>query len=264
MPEDFLGKIMTTKKEELSRFQMPERLIRRKKRSLKKALGHPRHALGLIAEVKQASPSKGFFRKQLDPDAIARSYEQAGADAISVLTDQTYFHGSLENLVKVVQSVSLPVLRKDFIIDDRQIEEADRAGADAILLIAAALDPNQLHEFYLAAQERHIECLVEVHRPEEADAVLSLFTPEIMGANNRNLKTFKTDLTVTEQIRKLIPDDVIFIAESGVRRADDVNYLKMCGADAALVGETLIRAHSPSDKIRDLFGGEVSDIAPST
>lgn len=261
MYNNILDRILETKKEELDGFQMPEPMPRSEKYSLREALSRPHHALGLIAEVKQASPSKGLFREKMNVPAIAESYEHAGADAVSVLTDRTYFHGSAENLIKVRKSVRLPVLRKDFIIDERQIEEAFRIGADAVLLIAAALEPDLLYELYLAARERGLESLVEVHRIEEVEAVLSKFTPEIMGVNNRDLKTFETKLEVTAALQGTIPEDVVLVSESGVQSAADVMYLKNHGADAALVGEVLIRAHSPREKVRELFGREVNEHA---
>lgn len=257
MYNNILDRILQTKKEELADFQMPEPAPKTQRYSLREALSRPHHALGLIAEVKQASPSKGLFREKMNVSAIAESYEHAGADAVSVLTDRTYFHGSAENLIKVRKSVRLPVLRKDFIIDERQIEEASRIGADAVLLIAAVLEPDRLHELYLAARERGLESLVEVHRIAEAEAVLSKFTPEMIGVNNRNLKTFETKLEVTAALQNTIPEGVIMVSESGVQSAADVMYLKNHGADAALVGETLIRARSPREKVQELFGREV-------
>ncbi|RYL94890.1 indole-3-glycerol phosphate synthase TrpC [Sporolactobacillus sp. THM7-4] len=264
MYNNILDQIMMTKKEELAAFVMPEIQRKASRHSLKQALLQPNHELGLIAEVKQASPSKGLFRETMDPAAVAESYAGAGADAISVLTDRTYFHGSNENLVKVRQAVNLPVLRKDFIIDERQVEEAARIGADAILLIAAALDPIQLHELYLAAEEKGMESLVEVHRPEEAEAVLHVFTPEIIGVNNRDLKTFETKLEVTASLAGMIPDGVVFVSESGIRSGRDVYYLKHRGVNAALVGESLIRARDVKKKVTELFGREVRTSAPHT
>ncbi|MCI1857013.1 MAG: indole-3-glycerol phosphate synthase TrpC [Sporolactobacillus sp.] len=258
MPKSFLERILQTKKEELAHFTLPDPLDCRPHRSFRLALTHPRHQMGLIAEVKQASPSKGLFRTHLDPAVMAQSYEAAGADAISVLTDKTYFHGSDENLVKARRACALPVLRKDFIIDERQIEAAARLGADAVLLIASALDPRQLHELYLAAYERGLEALVEVHDIYQADAVLSVFTPEIVGANNRDLTTFDVSLERTAEIGSIIPKSVTFISESGVKTAADLFFLKNHGAQAALIGETLIKAQSISGKVEALFGKKVN------
>ncbi len=261
MPENILDQILKTKEEEMKVFRMPEKGPSMLHHSLRHALSHPKHELGLIAEVKQASPSKGIFKEKIEPVEIAAAYKEANADAISVLTDRTYFRGSIDNLVEIKRAVDLPLLRKDFIIDERQIEEAARVGADAILLIAAALEPHRLHELYLAAQARGLEALVEVHRIEEADGILNLFTPEIMGANNRDLQTFKTDIHLTASIRKMIPDNVLFVSESGIHSATDVRYLKKLGVSAALVGEALICAASVQEKIRSMFGEEVSENA---
>lgn len=258
MLNNVLDHILQTKKEELQNFQLPESVQAGNKHSLKDALTHPRHSLGLIAEVKKASPSKGVFRETLDPAAVGKAYAEAGADAVSVLTDRSYFQGSNDNLIKVKQVVDIPVLRKDFMIDHRQIEESDRIGADAILLIAAALDPAGLHELYLDAYERGLEVLVEVHNRKEAAGVLDVFKPAIMGVNNRNLKTFVTDLETTAELSAMIPKDVVFVSESGVQAASDVKFLEHHGADAALVGEALVKAESPQTAVSQLFGREVS------
>ncbi|MCO7127030.1 indole-3-glycerol phosphate synthase TrpC [Sporolactobacillus shoreicorticis] len=251
-----LSKIVKTKADELAVFSMPkkgeESIVHY---SLKTALTNPNHKLGLIAEVKQASPSKGVFARRIVAGDVAEAYACAGADAISVLTDRTYFHGSIENLKAVKAKVQLPVLRKDFIIDKRQIEEAARCGADAILLIAAALDPMELHEFYLAAEERGMESLVEVHSVSELESVLQEFTPEIIGINNRNLRTFETRLSVTKEVAVAVPKGAVMISESGIRNAQDICYLLKQGAHAALVGEALICSDSPEEKIRELFSG---------
>lgn len=265
MPESILDKIVKTKTEELAVFSMPEKNTNSAIHySLKTALTHPNHKLGLIAEVKQASPSKGVFARRIVAEDVAEVYAHAGADAISVLTDHTYFHGSIEDLKAVKAKVQLPVLRKDFIIDERQIEEAARCGADAILLIAAALDPVKLHEFYLAAEERGMESLVEVHSMSELDPILKIFTPEIIGINNRNLRTFETRLSVTKEVAAAVPKGAVMISESGVRKAQDICYLLRQGAHAALVGEALICSDSPEEKIRELFGEGVSHDASLT
>ncbi|EST11724.1 indole-3-glycerol phosphate synthase [Sporolactobacillus laevolacticus DSM 442] len=261
MPESILNRILQTKLEELAVFKMPEITREKGHYSLKKALDNSNHELGLIAEIKQASPSKGVFARSINATSVAQSYERAGADAISVLTDRTYFHGSIENLIKATNNVQLPVLRKDFIIDERQIEEANRCGADAILLIAAALDPQKLHDLYLAAKARGLESLVEVHSTDEAERVLRVFTPEIMGINNRNLNTFETRLAVTEAVGKSIPEEVLMVSESGVHTAEDVRFLRNHRARAALVGEALICSDSPEHKIRELFGEVVRNNA---
>lgn len=257
MLNNVLDRILQTKKEELANFQLPEKTGFGRSYSLREALIRPRHSLGLIAEVKKASPSKGVFRETLDPAAVGKAYAEAGADAVSVLTDRLYFQGSNNNLIKVKQAVDIPVLRKDFIIDHRQIEESERIGADAILLIAAALDSGALHELYLDAYERGLEVLVEVHNREEAAAVLGVFEPAIMGVNNRDLKTFVTDLGTAAELSAMIPENAVFVSESGVLTAGDVQFLEHHGADAALVGEALVKAESPQKAVSQLFGKEV-------
>ncbi|TCP31638.1 indole-3-glycerol phosphate synthase [Scopulibacillus darangshiensis] len=249
-----LEDIIKTKKEELAGFLMPAEDRSTQPKSLQGALANPNRNLGLIAEVKKASPSKGIFRKTINPQHVGTSYESAGADAISVLTDKTYFQGSNENLIKVKTAVDVPVLRKDFIIDARQIEESRRIGADAILLIAAALDPGQLQEFYLQAYEQGLEALVEVHNARELNDVLSLFKPEILGINNRNLKTFETSLTTTEELLPMVPDDILVVSESGIQSGGDIQWLIDHHVNGALIGEALIKAGTPGDGIRELFG----------
>lgn len=258
MPETILDRIMVTKKTELADFMMPERKTFFTHHSLSEALLKPNHKVGLIAEVKKASPSKGEFKNRRRPAETALLYQDAGADAISVLTDRTYFHGSLDDLARIRETVALPILRKDFIIDERQIEAADRVGADAVLLIAAALEPNAIFKLYQAAEARGMEGLVEVHRVDEAERILDLFIPKIMGANNRDLRTFETDLSVTAAVRKVVPKEVVFVGESGIHTAGDVDYMTTQGADALLVGEALVCADSVPDRIHAMFGAKVS------
>lgn len=258
MHESILDRIMVTKQAELAAFQMPERRTFFTHHSLTAALKAPAHEIGLIAEVKKASPSKGTFKLRREPEKTAMLYQDAGADAISVLTDKTYFHGSLDDLARIREKVTVPILRKDFIIDERQIEAADRVGADAVLLIAAALDPDRLYELYQAAEARGMEALVEVHNAAEAQRILAVFQPRIIGANNRDLSTFATNLSVTAEIRSVIPEDVVFVGESGIHSAGDVAYMKASGADALLVGEALVCADSVSSRVQAMFGMKVS------
>jgi indole-3-glycerol phosphate synthase len=252
-----LDKILKTKAEELEHFKLPEPEEGLQAVSFFKALSKPNRALGLIAEVKKASPSKGVFKDTLDPVDVGRHYESGGADAISVLTDRSYFQGSHENLIKVKRHVALPVLRKDFIIDRRQIEESRRIGADAILLIAAALEPSKLHSFYHEVKELGLDALVEVHDEEELEGVLRVFQPEIIGINNRNLKTFETSLSVTKRILPNVPKGSLVISESGVLTPEDVQYLINLNVNGALVGEALMRAETPALGIKQLFGEDV-------
>ena len=197
--------------------------------------------LGLVAEVKRASPSAGLIAESFDPVEIARRYEQAGADAISVLTDEPFFQGHLDHLVAVRAAVGLPILRKDFVLDEAQIYEASVAGADAVLLIVAALTQDQLIRLHDAATACQLDALVEVHTLEELDRALAI-DAQIIGINNRDLTTFKVDLAVTERLSEEVPAGVVLVSESGIRTADDSRRARASGADAILVGEALMRS----------------------
>lgn len=248
-----LEEIVLQKKEELKTLVLPDK-NNVPHYSLKQALTHPHHILGLIAEVKKASPSKGVFVEDFHPLDIARAYETSKADAISCLTDQKFFQGHRDYLAEIKRDVHLPVLRKDFIIDERQVEESARMGADAILLIAAILDPTHLHELYLKAQENEMEALVEIHTIEELESVLSIFEPEIIGVNNRKLQTFDTNLVTTEFLASTIPDHIVTVSESGIRTAEDIKRLSHLHINGVLVGETLMKATTPEEGIQSLFG----------
>ncbi len=205
--------------------------------------------LAVIAEVKRASPSKGIIREDFDPVAIARSYDESGAAAISVLTEPDFFQGSLDYLRHIRSETQAPLLRKDFIIDPYQVVEARSAGADAILLIATALDPSQLHELHEAAAEYGLECLVEVYDARELDR-LDVDRLQIIGANNRDLRTFEVDISRSLEILRVLPDHITTVSESGIETAHDLARLVGYGIDAALVGETFMRAPSPGDHLR--------------
>jgi indole-3-glycerol phosphate synthase len=207
----------------------------------------------IIAEVKKASPSKGVIRQAFDPVAIAREYEQGGAAAVSVLTEERYFQGKLEYLQEIKKSISLPVLRKDFIFDPYQVYEARAFGADALLLIAAALDPALLRELLELTHRLSMEALVEVHTREELAKVLEA-DARIIGINNRNLRTFATDIMTTVELLAVIPDDQIVVSESGINTVEDIRKLKAAGADAFLIGESLMREPSPGRKLQELVG----------
>ncbi|MDN4074559.1 indole-3-glycerol phosphate synthase TrpC [Fictibacillus terranigra] len=250
-----LQQILEQKKEEITKLETCYSLKRdRKKTSLYKAIRASEASPALIAEVKKASPSKGTIKEHYVPAEIAAEYEQGGAAAISVLTDQRFFQGHIADLVAVKQMVSLPVLRKDFIIDKIQVLESAHIGADAILLIAAAMTPQKLHELYRFAHEHDLECLVEVHSVEELQAVLNEFTPELIGINNRDLRTFKTDVNHTAAIASHIPEGILTVSESGIKDTEDLHFLRSHSIDAILVGETLMRASSPAEGIRMLYG----------
>lgn len=204
------------------------------------ALQRPDGKLAVIAEIKKASPSAGLIAESFDPVAIAQDYERAGAAAISVLTDKQFFQGTLDHLVDVRRAVALPILRKDFILDEIQVAESAAAGTDAILLIVAALEQKQLVDLYAAAAKYRLDALVEVHTREELDRALEMGA-KIIGINNRNLATFDVDLSVTEELCKQVSDDVVLVSESGIKTAEDVARLQGCGVDAILVGEALMR-----------------------
>ena len=197
--------------------------------------------LSMIAEVKRASPSAGTIAADFDPLTIARGYERAGANALSVLTDEKYFQGRLEYLTLIREQVDIPCLRKDFIIHEAQIFEAVVAGADAILLIVAALDQPTLEHLLEVASTFQLDALVEVHDLPELERALAT-DARIIGVNNRNLKHFTVDLGTTEKLAEEVPDDVVLVAESGIKTVADAIRLAEAGADALLVGETLMRS----------------------
>ncbi|MBL9183544.1 MAG: indole-3-glycerol phosphate synthase TrpC [Verrucomicrobiaceae bacterium] len=197
--------------------------------------------LSMIAEVKRASPSAGTIAADFDPLTIARGYEKAGANALSVLTDEMYFQGRLEYLTLIREQVDIPCLRKDFIIHEAQIFEAVVAGADAILLIVAALDQPTLEHLLEVAHTFQLDALVEVHDLPELERALAT-DARIIGVNNRNLKHFTVDLGTTEKLAEEVPDDVVLVAESGIKTVADAQRLAEAGADALLVGETLMRS----------------------
>jgi indole-3-glycerol phosphate synthase len=209
--------------------------------------------VSLIAEVKRASPSKGLLRPDFDPVALACAYESNGAVAISVLTDEHFFQGSLDHLRTVRQSVSLPVLRKDFVIDPYQVYEARAACADAILLIVAALSDTDLTLLHQLARRVGMAALIEVHDETELERALK-GRPQLVGVNNRDLRTFEVDLETTARLRPHVPADVVLVAESGVHTPDDVARLATIGADAMLVGEALVRAADVGSEVRRLTG----------
>ncbi len=209
--------------------------------------------LFVISEIKKASPSKGIIREDFDPIEIAKIYESSGASAISVLTDEKYFKGKLSYLKRVSQEVKLPLLRKDFIIDTYQILEAYYAGASAILLIVSALTPGQIKEYIDFAHRLHLKALIEVHDEGEVNIALEV-GGEIIGINNRNLKTFHTDLKHTEDLITLIPKDKIVISESGIHKPEDITYLKSLGVDGVLIGEAFMREEDIASQVRWLLG----------
>jgi len=211
------------------------------------------HGVSIIAEIKRRSPSKGILNENINPTELAKVYESAGARAISVLTEDRYFGGSIEDLKMVKAASNLPVLRKDFIIDDYQIYESRAIGADAILLIARILSSDQLSHFCYLANELNLDAITEIHNLSELDKISSV-CPNIVGINNRNLDNFKTDLSTFETIVEHIPYNALCIGESGVNTRDDILYLEKWGAEAALIGESLVTSDDPAAKISELRG----------
>jgi indole-3-glycerol phosphate synthase len=210
-------------------------------------------AVSLIAEVKRRSPGAGAIRPDLDPLELARSYESAGASALSVLTDREYFGGSLDDLARVREAVCLPLLRKDFTLDPLQVHEARAGGADAILLIVRILDDGPLRELRHLAEELGMAALIEAHDGDEVERALASGA-RILGVNNRDLSTFETHLETTLGLLERVPTGVTLVSESGIRSGDDVARLGKAGVDAVLVGEALLRAEDPGDAARRMCG----------
>lgn len=259
---DILAKILATKREELATITNERRLA---VIEAAEAMPHPRPfraalarppgaAMRVIAEIKRASPSAGPIRPNADPAEIAREYAAAGATAISVLTDKSYFDGDLAYLGCARRACSLPLLRKDFIIDPLQIAEARAAGADAVLLIAAAFPAGEveLSDCILVAAGLGLDTLVEVHDEAELERALAA-RAMLIGVNHRDLRTFQIDMTLTERIAKRVPPGTVLVAESGIKTAADVRRLGDAGAHAVLVGEQLMRAPSPGAALKELL-----------
>jgi indole-3-glycerol phosphate synthase len=207
----------------------------------------------LIAEVKKASPSKGVIREDFDPVEIAKIYARSGASCISVLTEERYFKGKLEYLDQIRKAVGLPLLRKDFIIDEYQIYEARAAGADAVLLIAACLERKQIEDFLGVAGQSGLDVLVEAHTYKELDRAL-LAGASLVGINNRDLSTFNVSIRTSLDLIKDIPDDRTVVSESGIKSREDVLALQKAGVDAILVGESLMREKDIGKKVKELLG----------
>ncbi|MCM1329485.1 MAG: indole-3-glycerol phosphate synthase TrpC [Ruminococcus sp.] len=219
-------------------------------RSFKKALiSFPSPAI--IAEVKKASPSKGVICEDFRPAEQAAAYEKAGAAAVSCLTEEYYFKGSAEYFKEVRQTVDIPMIRKDFIIDPYQIYEAKAMGADAVLLIAAILTTERLSEYRQLAESLGMDVLAESHNEEELQSVIEAGCT-IFGINNRNLKDFSVTLETTKRLSELVPKGGIIVAESGIKTAEDMKFLADCGANAVLIGETLMRSGSVENSVKEL------------
>lgn len=206
----------------------------------------------LVAEVKQASPSRGLLCPDFDPVALARAYAAGGAAAVSVLTEADHFQGSLEYLAAIRREVALPLLRKDFIFDDYQLYESAACGADAVLLITAILSPERLRELLDLSRSLKLDCLVEVHNEAEMSQAL-LAGAAIIGINNRDLHTFNADINTTRRLRLLAPPEVIVVSESGLKTPDDIKKMRECKVDAVLVGEALVTAADIPARIKELL-----------
>lgn len=260
---DILNKILHTKSLEIKANKLKmslrqlEDTIAQQNTYIRDFIGALRKKINLklpaiIAEIKKASPSKGIIRADFDPIAIAKSYEHAGAACLSILTDEQYFQGSAQHLQQVRAQCNLPILRKDFIIDSYQIYESRAMGADCILLILAALGDDQLHEFISIAKKINLAVLLEVHDANEMQRALKT-TAQLIGVNNRNLRTFTTDLNISLNLAKNFPNDRILITESGIQSKADVLLMRQNNIHAFLIGETFMRAPDPGKMLTEIF-----------
>jgi len=256
----FLEKIVEAKREEIRRKKTPFR--QRELEEIIPSLPLPRDVMdsisqhspiAVIAEIKRASPSLGMINENVDILQFAREYEDGGASVISILTETHFFKGDLSYLHLVKKETSLPILQKDFILDPFQIYEGRASGADAILLIAALLDREQLNDFVDLAKNLHMIPWVEIHNEDDLQKISSLNLP-LLGVNNRDLRTFEVDLRTTLRLKKEIPSTVQVISERGIKSPQDVRLLKEAGVHGILVGEILMRSPDPASKIRELLG----------
>ncbi len=253
-----LDKIIAQKREEVEQRKKVatitylQQLIARQKPALDLAMALKGDHIRLIAEVKQASPSRGMLSPNFNPIELARTYAEGGAAAISVLTEANYFMGSIEHLAAIKEVVGLPLLRKDFIFDFYQVYESRAYGADALLLIVAILSQEQLKELVSLSHSLGLRCLVEVHNEGEVERVVHS-EAEIIGINNRDLNTLSIDINMTRRLRPLIPQERIVISESGIRSKRDIEKLLKWGVDAVLVGEALVTAGDVRAKMKELL-----------
>jgi indole-3-glycerol phosphate synthase len=260
---DKLAQIIATKHQEVAAL-MPRASLLRAGALQRNDFGGFRAALdrgpgklGVIAEVKKSSPSVGLIDPNFDPVRQAKRYLEGGASCLSILTDEQYFQGSLSYLSQISKFSSAPLLRKDFTVHEVQIHEAVVTGADAILLIVAALDDELLRRLYDEAKSFQLDVLVEVHDMREMERALELGA-DLIGVNNRNLKTFTVDLATTELLAEEVPDDVLLVSESGIKSLEDARRAREAGANAVLIGEALMRAHDPSREIEAYLALELT------
>jgi indole-3-glycerol phosphate synthase len=253
-----LKEILENKKQEVARSKktLPVVQLKDMPGSLRKCLSLlsalQTQSIAVIAEIKKASPSKGVIRENFDPVKIADEYISNGAAALSVLTDKKYFQGDIYFINDIRPIAPLPILRKDFIIDSYQLIEAKAFGADAILLIAAALEKEHLKDLHAEAHEMGLECLVEVHHERELET-LDLVQTKIIGINNRNLSTFTVDTAITLRVALQIPQGITIVSESGISNRTDIDHLTAHGIHAVLIGESLMRAESPGQALQSLL-----------
>lgn len=261
-PPDILKKILQTKAEEVtvrSKEQTQADLILACKNApvIRPFIKNMQNNIqagnpAVIAEIKKASPSKGVIRENFQPAEIAKTYAKNGASCLSILTDEQYFQGATEYLISARTACELPVIRKDFIVDPYQVYEARVMGADCILLIVAALDDSQLQELYSLAKELEMDVLIEVHDGKELDRALNVET-QMIGINNRNLRTFETSLQTSIALLTSIPEDCMVVTESGIHTPGDVSLMQQHGINAFLVGEAFMRAEDPGEELKRLF-----------
>ncbi len=257
---DKLKEIVIKKQERLAaaKINLPEEELKSRIQGLPaarpfiEAINKPRN-ISLIAEIKKASPSRGIIRNDFDLPQIAQAYQAVGVQAVSVLTEEDYFQGNLSYIAQVKNIVSVPVLRKDFIVESYQVYESRFFGADAILLIADLLTKDKIVELTGIASQLGMDCLVEVHDEKELKKVLSLKVP-LIGINNRNLRTLEVDFKTTEKLFSLIPRDKVVVIESGIKTHQDVLFLKILGASAVLVGGVIMESADVARKIEEIMG----------
>jgi len=256
----FLQKILEVKKEEAAKLHRNftresfrgSEMFGNKKLSLETALGS-KNKISIIAEIKKASPSKGILKETFDCFAIAKSYISGGADTISVLTDEQFFQGSISFLKDIAEMKTVPLLRKDFIIDEFQILETKANGADAVLLIAEALSAQQISELTDFAAENDLETLLEIHSAGQLDKI-DFTRNKIIGINNRDLETFDTDINTTKELVKLIPGNVLIVSESGLNSKDNLDELKKINVNAVLVGEHFMKSNNMEKSLQEFVG----------
>lgn len=249
----------TKERVEAEKRKLPPALLRAQAEEMGRGADFPfekalaKEGMGFICEVKKASPSKGVIAEHFPYVEIGREYERAGADAISILTEPYYFKGSGEYLSAIRREVSIPLLRKDFTVDAYMLYEAKKMGADAVLLICAILSPTQLEEYLGIAGELGLSALVEAHDEEEIGMAVKAGA-KIVGVNNRNLKDFTVDISNSLRLRRLVPEEVLFVSESGMKTREDIAKLEENGTDAVLIGETFMRAQDKAAMLRELRG----------